>query len=136
MGHFDRYSSVRFVLDFVLINSHSFYSTHFLVLSLSHSLTSEIFIIVRKKVETKSQEQHQNIDDLGEEEEVEDTNQETRNTLSDEETEGADHSDHEKENENTDKLKVTERVFLMALTITDQWDRPVRKCNTAVLTND
>lgn len=120
MGHFDRYSSVRFVLDCVLINSHSFYSTHFLVLSLSHSLTSEIFIIVRKKVETKSQEQLQNIDDLGEEEEIEDTNQETRNTLSDEETEGADHSDHEKQNENTDKLKVTERVFLMALTITDQ----------------
>ena len=46
------------------------------------------------------------------EDEVEDTNQERRNSLSDEETEGADHSDHEKESENTDKVKVTERVFL------------------------
>ena len=80
----------------------------------SHSLTSEIFIIVRKKVDGKLQEQHQNIDDLGDEDEdeVEDTNQERRNSLSDEETEGADHSDHEKESENTDKVKVTERVFL------------------------
>ena len=46
------------------------------------------------------------------EDEVEDTNQERQNSLSDEETEGADHSDHEKESENTDKVKVTERVFL------------------------
>lgn len=69
-------------------------------------------MIVRKKVESKLQEQHQSIDDLGEEEEGEDTNQERQNSLSDEESEGADHSDHEKESENTDKVKVTERVVL------------------------
>lgn len=87
---------------------------HLFSCALSHSLTSEIFIIVRKKVEGKLQEQHQNIDDLGDEDEdeVEDTNQERRNSLGDEETEGAGHSDHEKESENTDKVKVTERVFL------------------------